>query len=120
MTKDQILEIDINMVQVSPFQPRRLFSDEELDELAQSIETVGLIHPPVVREITTKGKLLYYELIAGERRWRACKKAGHKTLPVIVRHSADETAAKATLIENIQRVDLNPIEMAHALKRLID
>lgn len=119
-SNDQIQEIDIDTIQVSPFQPRRVFSDEELDELISSINTVGLIQPPVVRAITSNAKLLYYELIAGERRWRACKKVGLKKLPVIVRTITDEKAAKATLIENIQRVDLNPLEMAQALKRLID
>jgi len=115
-----ICEIDWNSVRVSPFQPRRTFSEEELEELAASIRTVGLIHPPVVRKIESGGKILYYELIAGERRWRAAQKAGLKRLNVIVRNSSDEHAAKSTLIENVQRVNLDPIEMADAFKKLID
>ena len=117
---EEICEVDVDALRVSPFQPRRYFSEEELEELADSIKAVGLIHPPVVRKIQNRDKLLYYELIAGERRWRAVKRAGFKTIKVIVRESTDEDAAKATLIENVQRVDLSPLEMAHAFKRLID
>lgn len=115
-----ITEIHWDAIRVSPFQPRRVFSDDELEELAASIREVGLIHPPVVRAIQSGGKLHYYELIAGERRWRAAKKAGLKKLPVIIREATEEEAAKATLIENVQRVDLDPVETAHAFKRLID
>jgi ParB family transcriptional regulator, chromosome partitioning protein len=117
---DVIKEIEIDQLRVSPFQPRRVFSDEELEELSSSIQSVGLIHPPVVREVKAGEKILYYELIAGERRWRALKRAGFEKIPVIIRTSSDEMAAKATLIENIQRVDLDPMEMALAYKRLLD
>ncbi len=120
MTEDIICEVEWETIRVSPFQPRRVFAEEELEELAASIREVGLIHPPIVRKIQNKDKLLYYELIAGERRWRAAKKAGLATLNVIVRTSTDESAAKATLIENVQRVDLDPLETARAFKRLID
>jgi ParB family transcriptional regulator, chromosome partitioning protein len=118
--EETICEIDWDSIRVSPFQPRRTFSEEELEELAASIRAVGLIHPPVVRKIASGEKILYYELIAGERRWRAAQKAGFKRLNVIVRNSSDEHAAKSTLIENVQRVNLDPIEMAAAFKRLID
>ncbi len=118
--EETICEVDIMAIKVSPFQPRRTFSDEELEELAASIHAVGLIHPPVVRKIESGGKIHYYELIAGERRWRASQKAGLQKLKVIVRNSSDEHAAKSTLIENIQRVNLDPIEMADAFKKLID
>lgn len=117
--KEIIEIIEWEAIRVSPFQPRRHFSDEELDELAASIEAVGLIHPPVVRKIESGGKTLYYELIAGERRWRAAKKAGLDKLSVLVRDSNDEQAAKSTLIENVQRVNLDPIEMAEAFQKLI-
>ncbi len=117
---DTICQVAWETIRVSPFQPRRIFSEEEIDELAHSIKTVGLIHPPVVRKIESQGKLLYYELIAGERRWRASKKAGLDPLPVLIRESSDEQAARATLIENLQRVDLDPMETALALKKLID
>lgn len=117
---ETICEVEWNSIRVSPFQPRRTFSEEELEELASSIRGVGLIHPPVVRKIESGGKVLYFELIAGERRWRAAQRAGLNKLNVIVRASTDEQAAKATLIENVQRVDLDPIETAHAFKKLID
>lgn len=115
-----IREIRSEEIRVSPFQPRKTFSEEELKELTESILHVGLIHPPVVREVKSKEKTLYYELIAGERRWRASQRAGLEKINVIVRDSSDEQAAKMTLIENVQRVNLNPIEMAEAFKKLID
>lgn len=118
---DTIIEVDIHQIRVSPFQPRKVFTEEELEDLATSIRSVGLIHPPVVRAILSGKHILYYELIAGERRWRAMQHAGYQTMPVILKHSlSDDTAAEATLIENIQRVDLNPMEMAEAFKKLID
>lgn len=118
--EERICEVDWSEIRVSPFQPRRTFSEEELEELAASIRAVGLIHPPVVRIIEGGGKILYYELIAGERRWRAAQKAGLKKIKVLVRNSTDEQAAKVTLIENVQRVNLDPIEMANAFKKLVD
>ncbi len=117
--EETIESVDLEAVRVSPFQPRRHFSDEELDELATSIQAVGLIHPPVVRKVVSGGKVLYYELIAGERRWRAAKRAGLKKLSVLVRDSDDEHAAKSTLIENVQRVNLDPMELAEAFQKLI-
>ncbi|WP_100934456.1 ParB/RepB/Spo0J family partition protein [Candidatus Chlamydia corallus] len=120
ISKDTIIEVAIDDIRVSPFQPRRVFSNEELQELVASIKSVGLIHPPVVREIRTGDRVLYYELIAGERRWRAMQLAGSTVIPVILKHViTDGVAAEATLIENIQRVNLNPIEMAEAFKKLI-
>ncbi len=118
--EETINEVNCDAIRVSPFQPRRTFSEEELEELAASIRAVGLIHPPVVRAIKGGGKVLYYELVAGERRWRAVQKTGLKKITVIVRDTSDEHAAKSTLIENIQRVNLDPIEMAAAFKKLID
>ncbi|MCH9703796.1 MAG: ParB/RepB/Spo0J family partition protein [Chlamydiae bacterium] len=115
-----MVEIEIDEIRKSPFQPRREFAKEELEELANSIKAVGLIHPPVVRVVKQQDRVLYYELIAGERRWRACKAAGFKTIRVLVRESGDLAAAKQTLIENVQRVDLDPLETALAYKRLID
>lgn len=115
-----ICEVSWDEIRVSPFQPRGEIHEGELEELAASIKTVGLIHPPVVRKIMQGDSLLYYELIAGERRWRAVKKAGFDRLNVIVRVSSDEGAAKSALIENIQRVDLNPIEMAQAYRKLLE
>lgn len=117
--EEKIELIAWEQVRVSPFQPRRHFSDEELEELATSIRAVGLIHPPVVRKILNGERVLYYELIAGERRWRAAKMAGLEKLSVLVRDSNDEHAAKSTLIENVQRVNLDPMEMAEAFQKLI-
>lgn len=117
---DSIIEVNIESIRVSPFQPRRVFAPSDLDELVSSLKSVGLIHPPVVREIRRGDKVLYYELIAGERRWRALQLAGYKTIPVILKQViTDNVAAEATLIENIQRVNLNPLEMAEAFKKLI-
>lgn len=115
--KEEIKEVDINCVVVNPFQPRRHFSQEELTELAQSIQAVGLIHPPVVRP---RPDGVTYELVSGERRFRATQLAGLKTISVLVRDSSHEISAQAALIENIQRVDLNPIEIAKALRSLIE
>ena len=120
MMEDSICEVAWDSIRVSPFQPRKEIAENELEELAASIKSVGLIHPPVVRRIMQGDQFLYYELIAGERRWRATKLAGFTSLIVIVRASSDDSAAKASLIENIQRVDLNPIEMAEAFKKLLE
>jgi ParB family transcriptional regulator, chromosome partitioning protein len=118
--EETLCEVDWALIRVSPFQPRRTFSEEELGELAASIQAVGLIHPPVVRKIESGGKILYYELIAGERRWRAAQKAGLSKIKVLVRDSTDMHAAKSTLIENLQRVNLDPIETAEAFRKLIE
>lgn len=118
--EESISEIEITEIRVSPFQPRRYFAEEEIEELAKSIEQVGIIQPPVVRRITQKDRVLYYELIAGERRWRGAIKAGLTKLPVIIRDSTDAQAAEASLIENIQRVDLNPMELAEAYRKLME
>lgn len=117
---DEICEVEWSAIKVSPFQPRREFANDELLELVASIKAVGLIHPPVVRAIKSNEKVLYYELIAGERRWRAAKLAGLTKVKVLLRDSTDQEAAKQTLIENVQRVDLDPLEMALAFKKLID
>ncbi|BAE81720.1 chromosome partitioning protein [Chlamydia felis Fe/C-56] len=121
INKDTIIEVAIDSIRVSPFQPRRVFSDSELQELVSSLKSVGLIHPPVVREIRSGDKVLYYELIAGERRWRALQLAGYTIIPVVLKQViADDIAAEATLVENIQRVNLSPMEMAEAFKKLIN
>lgn len=115
--KDCLLEIDIELVSASRYQPRSTFDEGELEDLARSIKAVGLIHPPVVRPVGETGR---YELIAGERRFRAAIRAGLTKIPVMVRHSGEMLSAEQTVVENIQRVDLNPIEIAKALKRLAD
>jgi ParB family chromosome partitioning protein len=108
-------EIDIDLVEPSPYQPRTRFREEALDELARSIQTSGIIQPIVVRPIGNR-----FQLIAGERRWRAAQRAGLKKASAIVRQVSDELALEMTLVENIQREDLNPIEAARAFARLMD
>jgi ParB family chromosome partitioning protein len=114
---EEILEVPIDSIRTNPYQPRRQFQPEELEGLAASIKSVGLIHPPVVRPME-EGQ--GYELVAGERRLRASILAGFTRIPVLVRVSADAHSAQAALIENIQRVDLNPLEIAKALKELME
>lgn len=97
------------------YQPRQHFDEAQLQELAQSIQKQGLIQPLTVRPKNDK-----YEIIAGERRWRACQRIGKTEVPVIIQHVSDETALALALIENLQRQNLNPIEEAFALQRLID
>lgn len=113
--KDSILNININDIIPNRNQPRRDFDNDLLKELSKSIELYGLIQPILVRDI--KGK---YEIVAGERRWRACKLAGLKEIPSIIKDMGQEESAKIALIENIQREDLNPVEEAHAYKRLME
>jgi ParB family chromosome partitioning protein len=108
-------EIDIDLVEPSPYQPRTRFREEALDELARSIQASGIIQPIVVRPIGNR-----FQLIAGERRWRAAQRAGLKKASAIVRQVSDELALEMTLVENIQREDLNPIEAARAFARLMD
>ena len=98
----------------SPFQPRRWIDDEGIDELAASISSQGLLQPVVVRPRAAGG----FELIAGERRWRAAQRAGLERVPVVVRDVDDRGALAMALIENVQREDLNPIEEAQGLERL--
>ncbi|MEM9601530.1 MAG: ParB/RepB/Spo0J family partition protein [Pseudomonadota bacterium] len=105
--------IPIEQITRSPYQPRRQFDDEALDELADSIRAQGLVQPIVVRAVGDR-----YELVAGERRWRAAQRAGLHDMPALVRTLDDRAAAAIALIENIQRKDLNPLEEASALKRL--
>ncbi len=103
-------------IQAAPDQPRKTFDDQSLNELAASIEASGLIQPLVVRQIEDDT----YELIAGERRWRACQLAGVDEVPVVVKDIDDEEAFVLALVENIQREDLNPVEEALAYRRLLD
>jgi ParB family transcriptional regulator, chromosome partitioning protein len=109
------LQIDIDLIDPSPYQPRTRFAEAGLEELAQSIRASGIIQPLVVRKIGSR-----YQLIAGERRWRASQRAQLLRVPVVVREVSDEQALELTLVENIQREDLNPIEQARAFERLMD
>lgn len=110
----QFKQLPIDYLQRGQYQPRQNFDEDSLRELAQSILTQGLIEPLVVREITSQR----YEIIAGERRWRAAMMAGLTELPCLIGNYTDQQAAAVTLIENIQREDLNLIEEASAYQRL--
>ncbi|MBQ7617815.1 MAG: ParB/RepB/Spo0J family partition protein [Desulfovibrio sp.] len=109
-------EIGIELLVPNPWQPRRDFNSENLDELASSIKNQGIIQPLLVRELPDKT----FQIVAGERRWRAAKLAGLTTIPVYIRHMTDDDVMTCALIENLQREDLNPIEEALALKTLRD
>lgn len=111
----EILSIPISEIVANPYQPRKIFSDEELGELAESIKSMGLIQPISVRRVND-----HYEIIVGERRFRAVKLAGMETIPAIVVKINDEQSAVMALIENIQRQDLNFIEEAEALASLME
>jgi ParB family transcriptional regulator, chromosome partitioning protein len=108
-------EIDTDLIQPSPFQPRTRFREEALEELARSIKASGIIQPLVVRPVGGR-----YQLIAGERRWRAAQRAGLTKVSAIIRQVSDELALEMTLVENIQREDLNAIETARAFERLME
>jgi ParB family chromosome partitioning protein len=110
---EELREVDIDLIQPSPQQPRTRFSDERLEELAQSIQNNGVIQPVLLRSRSTG-----FELIAGERRWLAARKAGLRKIPAIVREIPDDRVLELALVENIQRQELNPIEEANAYLRL--
>src|SRR3954463_2850241 len=112
---DEIRDVEIDLIRPSQQQPRTTFDQAKLEELAQSIQTTGIIQPLLVRPM---GGM--YELVAGERRWRAAQLAGLTRVPAIVRDIPDEKVLELALIENIQRAELNPVEEAKAYKRLIE
>jgi ParB family chromosome partitioning protein len=109
------LQADIDLLDPSPYQPRTRFSESALEELAQSIRSSGIIQPLVVRKVGAR-----YQLIAGERRWRAAQRAELLRVPIVLREVTDEQALELTLVENIQREDLNPIEQARAFQHLMN
>jgi ParB family chromosome partitioning protein len=113
--QEEVKQLPVNEIVSSPFQPRTVFNDERIEELSQTIRTHGLIQPIVVRK---KGN--NYELIAGERRWRAAVKLGLKTIPAIIRDMNDSQAASIALIENLQREGLTSIEEALAYQQLLE
>lgn len=113
---DRMATLPIEKLQPGKYQPRSHMDSERLDELAESIRVQGLIQPIIVRSIGA-GR---YEIIAGERRWRAAQRASLRDVPVVIREIEDSAALAMALIENIQREDLNPLEEALALQRLID
>ncbi len=112
--------LPIDQISAGGAQPRRTFSVDEISSLARSIEESGLLQPIIVRKRSTEGLGTEFEIVAGERRFRAAKQAGLKTIPAIVRELSDKEALQIAIVENIQRADLNPIEEAEAYQRLID
>ena len=113
---DKLTTLDVTQIRPGRYQPRRVMGEDELRELAESIRAQGLIQPVIVRELG----LSDYELIAGERRWRACQLAGLTEIPAVIKAVNDEAALAMGIIENIQRADLNPVEEAQGYKRLVD
>jgi len=113
---DELRNIDVDLIERGPWQPRVHFDEEALQELADSIAAQGVVQPIVVRQRVDNR----YEIVAGERRWRASQKAGLSQVPAVVKTFDDQTAAAVSLIENIQRENLNPLEESTALKRLVD
>ncbi|MGO9640796.1 MAG: ParB/RepB/Spo0J family partition protein [Candidatus Acidiferrales bacterium] len=107
--------VDIELIDPSPYQPRTRFREEGIEELARSIQNSGIIQPLLLRKIGDR-----YQLIAGERRWRAAQRAGLGRVPAILREVPEELALEITLVENIQREDLNPVEQARAFERLMN
>ena len=116
-SKDQesVVSVSITDIQPNPFQPRRVFDQDKLNELAQSITVYGVLQPIVVRK-TLSG----FQLVAGERRWRASQIAGITAISAVIRQYSDAEMTEIALIENVQRENLNPIEEAHAYRRLMD
>lgn len=114
-TSSDVREIPIHLIQPNENQPRRRFDETALAELSESIKQHGVLEPLIVRPIGTN-----YEIVVGERRWRASQMAGLETVPVLVRDYDDREATEIALVENLQREDLNPIEEAEAYQRLID
>ncbi len=112
---DRVLQLDLHLLDPNPYQPRNDFDEASLDELAQSISVHGILQPLLV----VKGMSGRYTIIAGERRWRAARKAGLSSVPAIVREYDDRQLMEAALIENLQRTDLNPVEEAEAISVLM-
>ncbi len=112
---DQVVEIPLSDLRPNPYQPRKSFDETSLQELANSIEQSGVFQPIIVRKSAVKG----YELIAGERRFRASKLAGKETIPAIIREFDEEAMMQIAVLENLQREDLNPLEEAEAYEMLM-
>ena len=121
--KESVFWIEIDKIKTNPFQPRKEFNQKELKELAESIEKYGILQPLIVRKIeklVPSGQKVEYQLIAEERRLRASKMIGLKEVPVIIKEVSKENELPISLVENIQRENLNPLEKALAFKRLIE
>ena len=112
---DELLEIDLDLIQPNSEQPRTRFAEEKLEELAQSIRMNGVVQPIIIRR-----KNSHFELVAGERRWRAAQRAGLQKIPAVIKDVSDEKLLELALVENIQRQELNAIEEAKAYRKLVD
>lgn len=117
-SKPELRTLPLHCLVRGRYQPRKHFTEEDLHALAQSITSAGVLQPIVVRP--HKAQLECFEIVAGERRWRAAQLAGLEGIPCLINHFTDEQAAEAATVENISRVDLNPVEEAQAYQRLID
>ena len=113
---EKLEKIAVKDIRTNPFQPRKVFDQEKLEELAQSIKENGLIQPIIVR----KSPIIGFELLAGERRFRASKIAGLELVPAIIKELTDQEMMRQAIIENLQREDLNPIEEAISYQKLVD
>lgn len=113
---EEIVELPLDKIEPGPFQARQDFDQESISELAASIKTHGIMQPVVVRPLGDDR----YQLVIGERRWRACREAGLQTIPAVIRRLDDLASSEMMLIENVQRRDLNPLEEAQAYRRLIE
>ncbi|MCI4444823.1 MAG: ParB/RepB/Spo0J family partition protein [Candidatus Aminicenantes bacterium] len=113
LKEDRYAEVEIEKIKPNPLQPRTIFDDGSIDELAKSIKETGMIQPVLVVPEED-----HYKIIVGERRWRAAQKAGLKAIPVIIRNITVDKQLEISLVENIHREDLNPLEIAHAFQRL--
>lgn len=114
LKEERFAEVEIDQIKPNPFQPRMKFDDQSIEELAQSIRESGVVQPVVVAPEED-----YYKIIVGERRWRAAQKAGLRKIPVLIRNIPREKQVEISLIENIHREELNPLEIAQAFERLI-
>jgi ParB family transcriptional regulator, chromosome partitioning protein len=112
---ENVIEVTVADIRPNPYQPRKLFDPEKLEELANSIQQYGVIQPIVVRRLSAG-----FELVAGERRWRASQKVGLRVIPAVIRDYSDAEMMEIALIENLQREDLNPMEEATSYKRLME
>ena len=110
-------ELPIELVQSNTLNPRKIFNEEDLDDLVRSVAEKGILQPVVVRPVDDGQS---YQIVAGERRWRAAQKAGLHLIPALVRELSDKEVLEIALIENVQRADLNPVEEAHGYQQLID
>jgi ParB family transcriptional regulator, chromosome partitioning protein len=113
-------ELPVSSIRPNPRQPRQVFDEEALAELVHSVREIGVLQPVVVRPVTEPGATVAYELVMGERRWRAVQQAGLDTIPAIIRDTSDDDLLRDALLENLHRADLNPLEEAAAYQQLLD